>query len=634
MKSNKWIIYTFWFAIITIVLFLVVMWNPMWGCFSFLLLCLVYLVGNILKGFFAPPKRADSNAKIIPLSQEDIGNSRRLLRYATAILALLSLITTASGMKSFVFDQSWMAYIGSFAVQSILVVFSLLLCRFFVQITVLGWPLYIKRAVNELMIIFFCTALIVSSTFSFTFIANNAYCRIWPSDNEMIIREFLLKETENLNDENEKRGKQIIELINENAGEKLESAVAETRAQKEKEWKQDILDLVQLLPTTRAKKGTVDFNEAELISVYPQYIDDIHLLGNHYKDFSNYYDQAVSDYNQIVKKVKGWDAASDSQKTSNQIQSWIHKIDNVRNELKNRKESIESLKTYKLNQDFSIVRTRYISAVNTLSSDFSDMKKTLGEIKKVSDKMNQMLSSDGSDEVEEILSEIYLLDVEKKEAEKNENDDQGSSAENLVEKINDLMLSASKEENSDSEMMSDLVWLKDAIKQYSEYMELKNNLLSFRKNNVQKTYSFEITKEKQISEKSLKSWKKERNDDFDQLSIYLKSLPDMTNVNTENNNQYNTEDILDMVTVYQRDLLGNLTDFEKAFNYFKYKFPVMAYFSAFIAVFFDLGSFFTGCFLFAIEYFDVKEKRKSKKLDKEAVSRVLMRVNKNEGMKK
>lgn len=610
MKSCKWIIFTIGFAIITTVLFLVVMRNPMWGCFGFLLLCLVYLVGNVLKGFFAPPKRADSNTKIIPLSQEDIDNSRRLLRYATAILALLSLITTASGMKSFVFDQSWMAYIGSFAVQSILVVFSLLLCRFFVQITVLGWPLYIKRVVNELMIIFFCTALIVSSTFSFTFIANNAYSRIWPSDNEMIIQEFLLKETENLNDENEKRGKQIIELINENAGEKLESAVAETRAQKEKEWKQDILDLVQLLPTARAKKGTVDFNEAELISVYPQYIDDIHLLGNHYKDFSNYYDQAVSDYNRIIKQIKGWDATSDSQKTSKQIQNWIHKIDDVCDELKNRKESIKSLKTYKLNQDFSIVRTRYISAVNTLSSDFSDMKKTLGEIKKVSNKMNQMLSSDGSDEVEEILSEIYLLDVEKKDTGKNENEDEDSSVENLIGEINDLMLSASKEENSDSEMMSDLVWLKDAIQQYSEYMELKNNLLSFRKDNVQKTYSFKTTKENQISEKSLKRWKKERNDDFDLLSIYLKSLPDMSNVNTESNNQYNTEDILDIVTVYQRDLLGNLTDFEKAFNYFKYKFPVMAYFSAFIAVFFDLGSFFTGCFLFATEYFDVKEKKK------------------------
>ena len=41
----------------------------------------------------------------------------------------------------------------------------------------------------------------------------------------------------------------------------------------------------------------------------------------------------------------------------------------------------------------------------------------------------------------------------------------------------------------------------------------------------------------------------------------------------------------------------------------------MAYFSAFIAVFFDLGSFFTGCFLYATEYFDIKEK--VKKVNKE-----------------
>lgn len=85
---------------------------------------------------------------------------------------------------------------------------------------------------------------------------------------------------------------------------------------------------------------------------------------------------------------------------------------------------------------------------------------------------------------------------------------------------------------------------------------------------------------------------------------------DISNVDSGSNDQYSVEDILGIVTVYQRDLLGNLTNFEKAFNYFKYKFPVMAYFSAFIAVFFDLGSFFTGCFLYATEYFDIKEKSK------------------------
>ena len=108
---------------------------------------------------------------------------------------------------------------------------------------------------------------------------------------------------------------------------------------------------------------------------------------------------------------------------------------------------------------------------------------------------------------------------------------------------------------------------------------------------------------------------KERNEDFNELSTYLKSLPDMLNIDSKSKAQYNTEDILGIVTVYQRDLLGNLTDFEKAVNYFKYKFPVMAYFSAFIAVFFDLGSLFTGCFLYATEYFDIKEK--VKKVNKE-----------------
>ncbi len=462
---------------------------------------------------------------------------------------------------------------------------------------------------------FFCTALIVSSTFSFTFIANNAYSGIWPSDNELIIQEFLLKETENLNDENERRGKQIIELINKNAGDKLRSAVSETRNKKEKECKQEILDLVRLLPTERAKKGAVDYNEKELIGVYPQYVDDIQLLGDHYKDFSDYYNLAVSDYNKLIKQIKGWDATADSKKTSQRIQKWIHKINNVRKELKNKKESISSLKTYKLNKDFSIVRTKYINAVNTLRSDFSDMKETLSEIKKVSDEMNQMFASDNSGEVEKILSKIYLLGIEDNVTEKSKNKDGETTSENLVEEINELMLSASEEENSESEMMSDLVWLKDAIQQYSEYLELKNNLLHYRKKRVQKTYSLKSTKKNKISEKSLKTWKKERNEDFNELSTYLKSLPDMLNIDSKSKAQYNTEDILGIVTVYQRDLLGNLTDFEKAVNYFKYKFPVMAYFSAFIAVFFDLGSFFTGCFLYATEYFDIKEK--VKKVNKE-----------------
>lgn len=51
MKSNRWVIYTIMFVVITILLFFVIMWNPMWGCFAFLLLLLAFFVGNIVKTF-------------------------------------------------------------------------------------------------------------------------------------------------------------------------------------------------------------------------------------------------------------------------------------------------------------------------------------------------------------------------------------------------------------------------------------------------------------------------------------------------------------------------------------------------------------------------------------------------------
>lgn len=66
---------------------------------------------------------------------------------------------------------------------------------------------------------------------------------------------------------------------------------------------------------------------------------------------------------------------------------------------------------------------------------------------------------------------------------------------------------------------------------------------------------------------------------------------------------YHTEDVLYEASILRHDLLGNITDFECAFNFFKYDFTTMVFFSAFIAAFFDLGAFLTGCFLYGMEHF-------------------------------
>ena len=103
------------------------------GAICGLLVVADLLIWGILSVGFS--KRAPS---VSVIDGRELSNAMRLLRYATAILSFLSLMTTANGMKSFVFDTDWKAYLGSFAVQSILVVFSLLLCHFYVMIATLS----------------------------------------------------------------------------------------------------------------------------------------------------------------------------------------------------------------------------------------------------------------------------------------------------------------------------------------------------------------------------------------------------------------------------------------------------------------------------------------------------------------
>lgn len=58
----------------------------------------------------------------------------------------------------------------------------------------------------------------------------------------------------------------------------------------------------------------------------------------------------------------------------------------------------------------------------------------------------------------------------------------------------------------------------------------------------------------------------------------------------------------------RRDLLGNITAFEQSLNYFVYDFKAMAFFSAFIAIFFDMGAFLTGCLLYGVKYIKYETK--------------------------
>lgn len=597
-KSKAWIFYTLLFVFITLVIFTMINWNPLLGCVCLFLTFLTIIVGSILKAFFNNGNIG--NRTIVLLDMEELKGSQRLLRYATAILAFLSLLTTANGMKSFVFSESWMAYLASFAVQSILVVFSLLLCRFFVQVIDLGWALYIKRIVNGIMVVFFCTALIVSSIFSFSFIANNAYKKTWSSDSETIIQEFLIKEINMLKIENEKRGKLIISSINNEICEKIKGIVDESKTNKINNGEEQINNFVGNFSKEKLQKGKVSINKRELLETYPQYKNDVNFLCENYKIYSDQYDSSITLYNKVVKGVKKWNKTIESESIYNQSEQWLDEIDSMCTNLKKSKTNIENLRTYKLNIDFSAVRSKYNQETDVLLSRFLEVRKDLKKINKISSEIKSNLDKNNNDELDRILSKIYLLGVTKQD-----------DIENLVKDINDIAISASKGDTSNSEAIKNIVSIKNQLNDYSDYLNLKSDIIEFEKEHIRKTYIIKLDNQKKINtsnnEIKYTDWKKQRNQDFTAFVTYVKSLPDVSNKNEE---EYNANNVLDTATTYQRDLLGTLTEFEKAFNYFKYKYPVMAFFSAFIAIFFDLGSFFTGCFLYATEYFETSSIRK------------------------
>jgi len=643
-RRLPWQVLTLLFMATVLALLALTLFKPVWGLFAALLLLLTAFVGSVLKkGSRFDGEEIEKSSFVQPLSKQEMRGSQRLLRYATAVLAFLSLLTTASGMKSFVFGEAWLAYLGSFAVQSILIVFSLLLCRFFVQITVLPWSSYIKRTVNIFMILFFCTALLVSSTFSFSYIANNAYKKSWPSDSETILQNFLLNAAYELRTENERRGELIQNSLNETAKERLGGAIEASQNQSEVYDQQNLAAQIQAFSFQSLAKGAADIDEESLKSTFSQYESEIPYLCEQYEQtYVAGYHSAIDTYNQIVEDISSWKGTMPQPSTIlAQTKAMEGTIENTNQNLDNLKETIVTWKTYHLNNDLSSVRSRFATVCDALQIQLSSLNTAITEIRVQAEKLNGEAENETAVQLNDLLSQIYLLGV-------------GDSVETepLIEQINALAIKASESDTFQSEDIQNIVTLKNELLVYTEYLELKQNLDTFIQENLQNTYQIKIgdTDEAPLAITEAE-WESKRNQDFNIFYSLVKGLPDSSEFSRKEQEQtrshtkeeseevltetasytkkeseevltetasytkkgseevlteqeYDTNAVLEQASTLQRDLLGQTTDFEKAFNYFKYRFPVMAYFSAFVAVFFDLGSFFTGCFLYATEYFE------------------------------
>lgn len=183
--------------------------------------------------------RADRDISQIEtnVGDKEVTTSIRLLRYAASALAFISFITTAEGLQEFVFTKVWQAYVASFAVQSILLVFNFLFFHFYVRINNLEkFPLFFKRLLTYFIVFLFTIALIISSTFSFVFIANNTYLSMRAKNSNITIEKFLKDETYRLRTINDDIGEDLrtditdrIEGLQDIISKQAEATVSENK---------------------------------------------------------------------------------------------------------------------------------------------------------------------------------------------------------------------------------------------------------------------------------------------------------------------------------------------------------------------------------------------------------------------
>ena len=538
-ESNSWIYCTVLFVVMNICILVISMWKPIWGFVIVLILLLSVFVGSILKAFCQKKDTNNTLNNIKLLDQKTIDNSQKLLRYATSVLAFLSLVTTASGMQSFVFDKKWMAYLGSFAIQSILIVFSLLLCRFFVQVTTLDWKDYIKKLVNQAMIVFFCMVLVVSSIFSFSFIANNAYRSSWLGDSEIIIQNYLMGATYRLQEENDRRGKKILEDINFNAKEKLLGAMYEAENVKRSDGNRELDELINLFPFEKLEIEKCKINENEFKNIFSQYPEQASTFLNTYNNtYSERYDEEVRKTNKIINTIEGWKNTTIKLETAiNEMEEMKNTLERSIENLTNLKSNIDGLRTSRLVNDVSAYKNSFVTNVDLLIGNLEDLNEYIQKMYEQCEIVNDSTGNGVDEKVEQLLSGIYLLGL-------NDLENEYSSIENLIKEVNALALEASHSDTFNSEQMQNIVFLKEDLILYSEYLALKDMISYYIRNRLKKTYNVEgklVVREQRESNFSneeqvqtdivivdMDKWKESRIEDFYMFYTFVKALPDIS----------------------------------------------------------------------------------------------------------
>ena len=552
------------------------------------------------------------------VGDKEVTTSIRLLRYAASALAFISFITTAEGLCEFVFTEVWQAYLASFAVQSILLIFNFLFFHFYIRINNLDeFPLFFKRVLTYFIVFLFTIALIISSTFSFVFIANNTYLSMRAKNSNITIERFLKDETYRLGTINDDIGKDLRTDITEKT-KALQEIISAQAAVMDSENETNIdnalsnFDIEKYTAETDGFYTETELNKDVEDALYPDEFQSIYDTLNTYKEtydfiYTNTYQAAYKFYDDLKK------ASNKSQYTKeSDLQAQIDSLDEANKNIVSNLQNLDQLRSGNYDNYIKPYKQRAWSAFNGLQSGIQSLellyKTILPEYQAVAASTSATQASSIS--VKEILAFVYTNEYDKTQIKR---------IQTFLSGQQEILLNANTDEE---EKLKNLAEFIETFNDFAKYAELKKIIDNFIEDDLSITYYIKSENETDapMSDGKLKvvseaDWTKERKEDFIKFISYIKLLPDVEAHKEKYNESalvrdYKPEQVLQSAYIINRDLLENISGFEKAINYFKYDFSLMAMFSLAMALFMDVASFLTGGFMFAASFFEGVKKEK------------------------
>lgn len=562
----------------------------------------------------------DVKIKALRMDQKTLENAKSALTGGAAMLSVISCYTTANGMRDVVFG-GWLAYPASIAVQVTLAFLSFFLLRFILAVQDLNWPKVAEKIVSYALVLVTAGYLMISSLFSYSFIATKAYEKTRDENNEAIARTYFTETANLLESENTRRGaalySELSNAINDSDG--ISLAIQTQRAVENEQLNSQLLLLmsgISRITVDVSIEREVDFSDikvSENDSDIRSAINTLLRANDNMRKLATNLDSALSELNAITQKstqtlstedynaimsdyniLYGSENAS-VEETLNQTGSSISGIRGANNRLRNH-----------------IIRTQ--NSLGELKNKYGQLKGFLEKAIAFIDQNNMMqlkVTQNSSSVIsiqnpEDILKRINEIQIK---AEVSSTQDAAKNdLDNLLEEVNAWTVS----QNLTSQTVEKIRKFCENLKEYRKYIELKQTLEQLNEDAIKKVYIVVSSEEEEktvgdILYTTEAKWMAARNETFYMLENSIALLPDDLNIETDESENTSKISVIPSEAIrMQRTLFAELTDVERAINYFGNEYVgyrKMAVFSVVMAVFFDLGAFISGNLVMLIQYF-------------------------------